>query len=166
MSYLRNNKTLVFIIAVLLLSNIALLYFFVWKDQGKKQDNKSFREYMVETLKKEVGFNDGQIAQYEEMSAKHKEAMKSLFDDIKAEKDSLYKLLLQPQLVDSVVNHHLNMIGEKQRSIDQKIFSHFLSLREVCTAEQRPKYDSLVQRMTRKMINPQKKDDRKKDTKK
>lgn len=163
MTYLKNNKTLVFIIAVLLLSNIALLYLFVWKDKGgKKQNNKSFREYMIQTLRNDVGFNDDQIAQYEQLSNTHKEAMKSLFDGIKAEKESLYKLLLDSPVPDSLFNYHLNMIGERQKNIDQKIFNHFLTLRGVCTADQRPKYDSLVQSMTKKMIDPQKKDGKKK----
>lgn len=166
MTYIKNNKTLVFIIAVLLLSNIALLYFFIRKDGGKKQEFKSPREYMIHTLKSEVGFNDDQITQYEQLSDKHKESMKSLFEGISIAKDSLYKLLLQRQVSDSMTNHYLNVIGEKQKSIDQKIFYHFLSLREICTTEQRPKYDSVIQRIIRKMISPQKKgNDKEKDKK-
>ena len=78
-----------------------------------------------------LGFNDEQIAQYEQLSEKHKESIKPLFEEIKTSKDSLYQLLLEPNVSDSTVNHYLNMIGEDQKRIDQKIFNHFLSLRQI-----------------------------------
>ena len=157
MTYIRNNKTLVFIIAILLLSNIALLYSFVTKggknDHPESEKSTSARKYMIETLTNEVGFNQEQIAQYEQMSDKHKQIIKPLFQEIKLTKDSLYKMLEEAAVSDSTVNYYLNMIGEKQKSIDQKIFYHFLSLREICTAEQRSKFDTVVQRIVKNMIN-------------
>lgn len=163
MTYIRNNKVLVFIIAILLLSNIVLLFFFLSKDEKKKEEpKKSPREHMIEKLRKEVGFSDQQIAQYEDLSNKHKESMKPLFDDIHNTKDSLYKLLQQPVPPDSLFNHYLYMIGERQKIIDQKIFAHFLSLKQLCTPEQVPKYDTVIQRVIKGMINPPKKDSKKK----
>jgi hypothetical protein len=161
MTYIRNNKTLVFIIAILLLSNIALLYFFVNRcnKEGHKREGSSMspREYMIQTLKNDVGFNDNQIVQYEQLSDKHKEIIKPLFESIRMSKDSLYKLLLQQNIPDSVVDHYLFMIGEKQKSIDQRVFNHFLSIREICTADQRPRFDTTAQKIIKKMIGYNKK---------
>src|SRR5688572_23806048 len=142
MTYIKNNKALVFIIAILLLSNIALLYFYIQKDgkKGQKSDRGSFREYMVQTLKNEVGFNDEQIAKYVEISDKHKQVMKPMFADIHMAKDSFYKLLKE-EPADSVLNKYLIRIGEKQENIDQRIFNHFLTLKHLCTPDQLPKYD-------------------------
>src|SRR5688572_3486851 len=99
MTYIKNNKALVFIIAVLLLSNIAMLYFYLTKknceDNNPKKQNASRGEFMVEKLKNEVGFSDSQIARYRELRVKHKESMKPLFEDIFYAKDSLYRLLSQ-----------------------------------------------------------------------
>jgi hypothetical protein len=165
MTYIKNNKTLVFIIAILLLSNIALLYFFTRSDEPKKDTKENrggFREYMIKTLRDEVGFTDDQIARYEQLSNKHKETMKPMFEGIGMTKDSLYKLLLQDPS-DSLTNHYLDMIGEKQRGIDQKIFNHFLSLRQICTTDQRPKFDTVIQRIIKKMISPRKGGDKDKD---
>jgi periplasmic protein CpxP/Spy len=155
MTYIRNNKVLVFIIAILLLSNIALLFFFLREDK-KEKPKKSPREYMIEKLRGEVGFSDQQITQYEQLSDKHKESMKPLFESMRQAKDSLYKLLLQ-QPSDSLVNHYLDRIGEKQKNIDQRIFAHFLSLKQLCTPEQLPKYDTVIQRVIKGMISPPKK---------
>jgi hypothetical protein len=164
MTYLKNNKALVFIIGILLLSNIALLYFFITKKDcsrsgEKQQQHGSFREFMVETLRKEVGFTDDQIGKYEELSNKHKQAMKPLFEGIGKTKDSLYRLLQQtPEPSDSLANYYLTMIGERQKEIDQRIFNHFLSLKHVCTEAQIPKYDTVIQKVIKGMIRPQKKD--------
>jgi len=156
MTYIRNNKALVFIIAILLLSNIALLYFFVTKgeeDKGKKSEMpKSAREFMIQKLKNDVGFDDNQIAQYEQLANKHKQAMKPMFDQLHMTKDSLYRLLQVSNIQDSSVNYYLGNIGERQQNIDQRIFYHFYALREICTAEQRPKFDTTVYKIIRKMI--------------
>ena len=164
MSYIKNNKVLVFIIAILLLSNIGLLYFFTrcrteckGTDQ-KKEQKKSFREQMAERLKKEVSFTDAQVQQYNDMSEKHKEAMKPLFEELTNAKDSLYKQLLQPKPSDSLLNYYLGMIGERQKAVDQRVFNHFYTLRQICTEEQRPKYDTTIQRVIKEMITFPKKD--------
>lgn len=165
MAYLKNNKVLVLIVAILLLSNAALLFFFLGKKKKDDRKKETPREYMVRTLKTEVGFTDQQIAQYEAISDKHKETMKPLFDSIRVAKDSLYKQLKQDPPSDSLVNHYLYLIGERQRTIDQRIFTHFNAIKQLCTAEQRPKYDTVIQRVIKGMINPSKKGNNSKDNK-
>jgi len=158
MTYIKNNKVLVFIIGVLLLSNIAMLYFYLTKKNCEDNNPKEYKprgEFMVEKLKNEVGFTDSQISQYREIRSKHKDGMKPMFDDIFNAKDSLYKLLGQPQPPsDAVVKHYLEEIGNKQEIIDQKIFNHFLSLKQLCTPDQIPRYDSTIQKVIKGMINP------------
>lgn len=157
MTYIKNNKVLVFIIGVLLLSNIAMLYFYLTKKncEENKPKDKPRTEFMVEKLKNDVGFTDSQIAQYREIRTKHKENMRPMFENIFYAKDSLYKLLVLPQAPsDSVVNHYLEEIGNKQEIIDQKIFNHFLTLKQLCTPEQVPRYDSTIQKVIKGMINP------------
>jgi periplasmic protein CpxP/Spy len=165
MTYIKNNKILVFIIAVLLLSNIAMLVFFLRKEKREDKPRQSPREFMISKLKEEVGFNDDQIAKYVELSDKHKQKMKPMFNDIHMAKENFYKLLLE-EPSDSSINQYLLSIGEKQKSIDQSIFNHFLALKHVCTPDQLPKYDSLIQDVIKGMINPPKKgSDKKKNSK-
>jgi protein CpxP len=166
MTYIKNNKALVFIIAVLLLSNIAMLYFYLTKknceDNNPKKQNNPPGQFMTDKLKNEVGFTDSQIARYREIRGKHKEAMKPLFEEINNTKDSLYRLLGQTPS-DSLVNHYLEMIGDKQEAIDHRIFNHFLALKQLCTPEQLPRYDSTIQKVIKGMINPRWGGDKKKD---
>ena len=60
MSYLRNNKLLLLIIVCLIVTNIALLYFYVWRNQHPPR--KSMKEVVMEKLEKEVGFSKEQLA--------------------------------------------------------------------------------------------------------
>jgi hypothetical protein len=132
-----------------------LLYFFIRKSDKKetsKPPQETFRKYMVRILRDTVGFNEQQIAQYEEMSNKHKELMKPMFEELRQTKDSLYGQLQVPVVSDSLVNYYLEKIGERQRNIDHKIFNHFLALREICLTEQRPKFDSVVKQTVKRMI--------------
>ncbi|MBI1343495.1 MAG: hypothetical protein GC171_11230 [Terrimonas sp.] len=155
--YIKNNKTLVFIIAILLISNMALLFFFVKGDRRKEGDRDkrtemSTRDFMAQTLKDSVGFTDDQVAKYKELSIAHKKSIKPLFDEIRQTKDSLYRILVQQNVADSVVNSLLDKIGEDQRNIDQKIFMHFRTLKTICTADQEAKFDSVTQHIIKHMI--------------
>lgn len=164
MSYIKNNKVLVFIIAILLLSNIASLYFLTRTrktckgTEQKKEQKKSFRDQMAEKLKNEVDFTEAQLHTYDSMSEKHKDAMKPLFENLTNAKDSLYKLLMQTQPSDSAIAYYLSMIGERQQRVDQRVFNHFYKLKQICTEEQKPKYDTVVQRVIKGMITFPKKD--------
>jgi protein CpxP len=95
------------------------------------------------------------------MSVKHKQTMKPLFNEIHATKEDFYKLLTE-QPTDSVLNEKLHRIGDKQEMIDQKIYNHFQGLRQVCTPEQLPRYDSVIQKVLVGMINPKRGNDKKK----
>lgn len=161
-AYIRNNKTLVLIITVLLVSNLFLLFSFIQKDKRDKREEKeiqpqSRREFMIKTLKDSIGFNDEQITKYEQMADKHKEMIKPMFDNMQQNKENLYKLLLQSEVPDSVVNNYLDKIGNGQRSIDEKVYYHFNSLKALCTQEQRPRFDSVTQKIIKRMISPYRK---------
>ena len=155
MTYIRNNKILVFIIVILLLSNVGLLFFFLRGE--KEKPKKSPREYMIEKLKNDVGFSDTQVARYVQLADKHKANMKPLFDDIHEAKEEYYKLLQLPAPSDSLQQGYLVQVGKKQQIIDSTIFAHFFALKQVCTPEQLPRYDTVIQRVLKGMINPSKK---------
>ncbi|NJO24924.1 MAG: periplasmic heavy metal sensor [Bacteroidia bacterium] len=159
-TYLKNNKTLIFIITVLFISNLVMLFSFVRKDKDKSDNDRSrvsAREVMVQTLRDSIGFNEEQLTKYEELANKHKEVIKPMFESIRQSKEDLYKLLLQSNVPDSIVNNYLDRIGEGQRNIDEKVYRHFSSLRELCSTEQRPQFDSVTQKIIKRMISPSRK---------
>lgn len=149
MSYLKNYKVLLLIIVVLILTNIGLLYFYKWKKHDGK--HKSMKEQVMIKLEKEVGFSKQQLATYDSMRTKHFESMGPMFEELKVAKDSFFKLVLQPEISDSLINQWSSQISSKQQAIDIKMAKYFRMTKEICTEEQKPKMDSFLQSITKRM---------------
>ena len=153
----NSNKNLLIIIAVLLLTNIAVLGYFLWY---KKTDvpvrNDRDRNGIADMLQKEVGFTDAQVAEYKILKEKQRGTIRPMFDDMRKSKDSLFKLLGVSGLSDSTLNSITDGIAHKQKLLEIETFQHFKRVRALCTPEQEAKYDSMIVRMFRKMGKPSK----------
>jgi periplasmic protein CpxP/Spy len=149
-----NNKSLIFIIAVLLLTNIAVLAYFLWLKKPEEKRVQGQKYGTTEMLQKEVGFSEEQLARYKQLKDKHWATIHPLFDEMRKAKDSLFRLLGDPRANDSVINNISDLIGKKQKALDLQTFTHFKEVRTLCTPEQQPKYDSMVLRVIRKMGKP------------
>ena len=150
------NRNLLIIIAVLLLTNVAVLVYFL--GQNKKYNATppadAGRPPVVEMLQNEVGFDDEQTARYKELKEKQREKIRPMYDDMRKVKDSLFRLLSFPETSDSVLNQITDAIALKQKAIDLQTFNHFKRVRLLCKEDQLTKYDSMVVRMFRKMGKP------------
>lgn len=149
MSYLKNYKVLLLIIVALILTNIGLLYFYKWKKHSRP--HQSMKEQVMTKLEKEVGFSKEQLAAYDSIRTKHFDSMGPMFEELKAAKDSFFTLIQQPHQSDSVIGIYTARINEKQQAIDTKMLRYFWSLKEISTEEQRPKMDSFLQNITKRM---------------
>ena len=159
------NKIYVSLIGLLLLSNLALVAFFVMNKPEKHEIRKDRPgSYMKDALKNEVGFNEQQMATFDQMADQHRQQMRPLFEDISKSKEAFYQLLMQPQTSDTALYEATKQIGEKQRLIDMRIFTHFQNIRQLCTPTQQPAFDSLIQRVVHKMIFPMRRGDSHKDS--
>jgi periplasmic protein CpxP/Spy len=162
---MSRNRIYVFLIGILLVSNLALVAFFVLNKPEKKEVRRDRPgSYMKDSLKSEVGFNDQQMAEYDKQVDVHRQSMKPLFEDITKTKENFYRLLMQPGTPDSVLNNAANQIGEKQKLIDMKIFTHFQNIRQLCTPSQLPSFDTLIQHVVHRMIFPMRRPDSKGDS--
>lgn len=155
MSYLKNHKLLLVIISVLLIANLGLLYYFVFNKPQKptRPTNEEMHKAAIEKVKNEVGLNDGQAAQYDTLRSNQMKSMKPLFEDLTKTKEEFFNLIYQSGVSDSVVKSHLALIGEKQQAIDMKTFQYFQSIKDLCTEEQKPKMDSFIQQIVKRIIN-------------
>lgn len=159
MSNTPRNRNLLIIIAVLLLTNIAVLgYFLLLKKPAKPFNNEREKNGITEALQKEVGFTDEQVAKYKELKEKQQQAIRPMFDDMRKAKDSLFSLLNKDNVADSVLDKMGDVIAQKQKALDLQTFKHFKNLRNLCTVDQQPKYDSMLVRMFKKMGKTQRKD--------
>lgn len=152
MSYLRNNKLLLLIIGVLLLANISLLWYYVWKKPAKAEPKRQV-EHPSARLKREVGFNDQQATIYDSLREQHYRSIRPLFEDLRISRDSLLKMMHQPMVDDSLIARQSEIVYEKQKAIDLKMHRYFRSLRDLCSEDQKPKMDSFLNNLAKKMAN-------------
>jgi periplasmic protein CpxP/Spy len=149
------NRNLLIIITVLLLTNIAVLvYFLSPKKKGSDAAQRNEKYGVAEMLQKEVGFDDDQTAKYKEMKEKQRERIRPMYDDMRKAKDSLFRLLSFPETNDSVLTKMADAIAQKQKAIDLETFNHFKRVRVLCKADQLTKFDSMAVQMFRKMGKP------------
>ncbi len=141
-----NNKVLLFIVGILLLANIAMLFYFLWlREPAKKNSRGDWQKSPITIfLQKDIGFNAEQMASFEKTRQGHRQKMRPLFEDIKTAKVQFYGFLTNPNISDSVLNNAASIIGEKQKLLDLQTFQNFKEVRALCTTEQQPRYDSLI----------------------
>ena len=158
---MNRTKILTFLVGILLLTNIALVVFFVGKGPEKQQRRGGDRSAAVrEFLKDSVGFNEQQLAQYDQLRQQNRDNMRPLFEDLGNAKMAYYKFINQPA-GDSAGQAAAALIGEKQKVLDMAFFNHFRQVRELCTPDQQVKYDSMVQQVIRRMVAPPRRGDHK-----
>lgn len=151
------NRNLLIIIGVLLITNVAMLFYFLTDRKTAKPagQNRESRMGVAEMLQKEVGFTAEQIAKYKTLKEKQKETIRPMFDDMRKAKDSLFRLLSYPETSDSTVSRTADVIAQRQKALDLQTFSHFKRVRTLCEPEQHARYDSMVIRIFNKMARPQ-----------
>lgn len=153
MSNSSRNRNLLVIIGILVLTNLAVLGYFLWyKKPPQARGGEGNREgWMTSLLKKEVGFDDSQIALYDSLKNQQKETIKPMFEQMRLAKENFFRLLSDPAANDSLVQEASDAIAQQQKKLDLQTFDHFKKVRAICKPEQLALYDSVVQRMFRRM---------------
>jgi hypothetical protein len=152
------TQVLIFIIAILLLVNIAMVLSFGMKEPEKteKSNDKPRRPNPIAfTLKEKVGFSEQQMEQINQLKKAHREKMHVLFEDIRKAKIAFYSHVNKPQINEAEM-HTLSLdIAKKQQAIELQAFRNFREIRALCTPEQLPKYDSLMPQVIQNMWFPE-----------
>ncbi|WP_346318120.1 hypothetical protein [Chitinophaga sp. YIM B06452] len=148
------NKVLGVLVIILLLTNLLLLFFFVWnKPDDARSSNRGRGGEVMQLLEKQVGFSKQQLDQYKQLKDQHWERLKPSFGELRTARDNFYKLLNENSVPDSVLMAAADSIGAKQVVIDLQTYRHFREVRGLCTPEQLPHFDSVVQHVMKKMNN-------------
>jgi periplasmic protein CpxP/Spy len=140
----NRSKVFLLIIAILLIANIVMLSFFIMKrDSGKPERRPDRKAMIADFLKKEIGFNQVQLQQYDTLSDKHREGIKKMFDSLRSSKDNQFKQLTAGNFSDSVINSVADQSAVSQKMMELQMFNHLKNVRLLCTPAQLPKFDSL-----------------------
>ena len=142
------NKVFILIISVLLISNLTLVAFMVFGKKLGGKSPKSRGEAFSNYFKKELNFSEEQAAKFQQLMTMHFEKLKPIMGEVRTAKDSMFSLMRQPAVPpDSVLQNAAEQIAQKQKFQELQSFNHFRQVRELCTDEQKPKFDSLISKM-------------------
>ncbi len=142
----RVNKVLFLIIIILLISNAVLLGIMFLGKKGNSRSGergKSFTDYFEQHL----GFSPEQSALFQQMRDKHFENMRPILREVRLAKDSLFSIMRLPDVPDSMVEKAADNLAQKEKAQELQSFRHFKKVRDLCTEEQKPKFDSLISRI-------------------
>ncbi len=146
-------KALVTIVIFLLITNIAMLIFFLVlsKPADKRQKNHDFNG-MYNSLQNDVGFTKDQLDQYQVLRVDQREKAGPMFNELRNAKKDFYKLMYSPANSDSLVNADADLIAQKQKAVDMQMFRYFKNIRNICQPVQLPKFDSTIAQEIRRMV--------------
>lgn len=159
----NRSKAYLSIIAILLVANIVLVYFFLMKKENHKQERQrpDRRTMIGNFLRTEIGFDTVQLQQYDTLSIKHKEGMKKMFDSLKSSKDKQFKTLTTANFSDSVMTALAERSAANQKTMELQMFNHLKNVRLLCKPEQLPAFDSLFVKVLNRRGGEGKGDNRK-----
>jgi len=159
----NRSRLYLIIIAILLVANIGMLAFCLQKKAPEKQqaNRPDRRAYISNFLKNEIGFNQDQLVKYDTLSKMQRERVGDFFEKLRATKNMQFKELVAGNFSDTTIERLANQSAANQKIMEVNMFSHIRSIRQLCTPEQMPKFDTLFV----KVFNRKGGDARKKPTK-
>lgn len=157
MERLAKNKLLILLVGILLLANIIMLSFWLFKpksDNHNNSGNKNSKGMVSGFLKKDLNFSEEQLKRFDTLRTAHFEKIKPFYKELNKSKEVLFSQTYSSD--SSSIDSLANEIGKRQAEIDKNFLNHFRQIRELCTEEQKPAFDSLFPGMIKKMINRKK----------
>lgn len=144
MSTQTKSKLFLLVIAILLITNIGMLIFFTGHKEPPRGRGRGWDVMLKEFLQKDIEFSDSQLQQYDSLSKQQKEDIKASFNVIKAGKEQQLKVLGSKSFNDSAITEAVQQSVENQKTIELKMLTNLVAIRKLCTADQLPKFDSLI----------------------
>jgi hypothetical protein len=135
-------KWILFLVAVLLISNVVLAIF-LFSSKEKKTDSNKKRESPSTIIYKELGLTNQQIDTFKTNKDLFFKDMRPIWDEIKNLKDSLYGHM-DVDSKDSSIQLLTAAISQKTKEADLKMYQHFVEMRKLCTSEQQVRFDTII----------------------
>jgi periplasmic protein CpxP/Spy len=154
METIKKYKSLVIIIVFLLVTNVAMLIFFMAISKPiDKRSSGRFGNTLYNEMQNNVGFSKDQLDQYQSLRTENRSAVKPLFENVSKAKENFYNLLYNENAPDSLINSYADSIAQSQRILDLQMLRHFKKVRSLCTTDQLPKFDTAIKKVVMRMIS-------------
>ena len=158
MSYFNRNKGWAIAFLLLIFLNIATLTaLWLMKDGRplpflKEKDPKSG---VVDFLVKELGFDSLQKQKLIILRDAHQQKVMGLRKMNREAKDAFFDLLQRSDLPDSVIENGAKNAARFDQELDVLTFQHFREIRNLCTQEQKKKFENVIREVLKMIGTPQ-----------
>jgi periplasmic protein CpxP/Spy len=150
---MTKNKILILAIAALLITNIAMLVFFL-----NKPDHKGFKRgrdaALTAFVQQDLGFSQQQMQQFDSLGKQHKEKVKQVMDTLRNKKEQVLKDLALAGFSDSALDVSASGSASGQKAMELLMLQHFKNIRNLCTPAQQSKFDTLYYKLWHRKGNP------------
>ncbi|MCF8460381.1 MAG: hypothetical protein K9G46_06630 [Flavobacteriales bacterium] len=139
---MTKTRILTILVVVMVLLNAATLVFFLKSNHrgprlhGSKEAGP--KNVVIEKLK----FDEEQVAKYELLIAEHLAAINKNDSLMFEARHALFVQLSKQDQTE--IEMQLNTIGRLQKEVENVHFQHFLELKALCTEEQLPAFEELI----------------------
>jgi len=155
-----SNRTLIIIIAILLVANIATIGLLLFgKGDARLADKDDRKTAMRNYLKDSLKFSDAQLVQFDTIKSRHRELVKGIFDSVRADKNAILKQLGSEGFPDSSLAGAAEAAASQQKLVELQMLRHLKEVRMLCTPEQLKSFDTGFY----KIMNRPPPDDKKKE---
>lgn len=146
------NRSLIFIIVFLLVTNIALIWFFVvWNKTPSRITRVRNPGGLAGMLKNDVHFSENQMNEYFDLRKSQLDSIHRMFEDIRSSRMEFFDHLFNDHLSDSSLEQMAGAVALKQKALDVYMFHHFMMMRDICTPDQLPQFDTTLRRVLVRM---------------
>ena len=151
MNTIAKNKLLTWLVILLLVANAAsIAMFWLSRDKRPAAPKGNPQEFLIKELKLDAK----QQEQLDVLRKEHRKAADQLREKIKGAKESLFDLLKQANVTDSLKQSAAKKVSTYTEELDLLTLDHFQKIRTLCTAEQQKRFDEIIQQVTRMMGAP------------
>ena len=160
MSFFLQNKTSTVIITVLIVLNLLSIYFFVVhkrishrgsfpRERAMRQEkDKNKPTGQAHFMERELGLDQTQKEIFQKLRKKHFRKSGDIRKQMGALREQMFDNLGNSQFnKDSLVRE----LSKAQYQMENDMFEHFQAVRNICSDEQKIKFDKMIKRITKKM---------------
>lgn len=156
MATFSKNKWLTALVILLVVINaVTIVLFWMGRDQQQPPSRPPHAQggpanYLI----RELQLDGQQQQQYLQLVNVHRQAADQLREQIGEKKDSLFHLLRQNPVPDSVKKAAVAAAGRLSEELDLLTFDHFQKVRALCTPAQQEKFDRIIREVIAMMGGP------------
>ncbi|MCU0388442.1 MAG: hypothetical protein MUE71_07540 [Chitinophagaceae bacterium] len=142
-----NNRTLLLIIMVLLVTNGIMLYLLNRTEKKAPEPELTRSQRTIKMVQTELGLDSTQVLQYIALRGMRDSLLKPVQAEMRENKMAIMALLNKPEVDSVALASSAQKVGNNQAQIEMEYFYHFRRMAQMLNPDQLPKFDSLMYRM-------------------